>query len=1078
LTAALGELSRQAETSLSVTLLAAFQTLLLRYTQQDDLVIRTEVPFRHRPPTGRAAGPPVNAVLLRADLSGNPTFREYLGRAGGVVSDALANQDFPFEALLKELHNTETALGPPYPVAFRLTTEPPAAVPRGGPCLDLRLDAEDHPDGLRCRIDYAAELFDGATIDRLLSHFEALLAGVAADPDRHLDALPLMAAAERAGVLARAGARRSFPLPAASLPELFERQADRSPGAVAVVSGDRRLTYRELNERSNRLAHHLRKRGVGPNVLVGLCVDRSADLVVALLGILKAGGAYVPVDPNYPKGRREHILGDARVKVLVTEPPLTEGLRGSGPEVVCLAADSTAIAAESPANLGRRTGPDDLAYAIYTSGSTGRPKGSPISHGNVLRLFAATQPWFAFGPEDVWTLFHSFAFDFSVWELWGALFHGGRLVVVPHSVSRAADKFYELLRRERVTVLNQTPSAFRALMGVEETRGVKDLALRLVIFGGEALDLVSLKPWFARHGDERPRLVNMYGITETTVHVTYRPLRQGDVEAAPGSVIGVPIPDLQVYLLDARQEPVPPGAVGEIYVGGAGVGRGYLNRPELTARRFLANPFGADPGTRLYRSGDLARRLADGGLVYLGRIDHQVKVRGFRVELGEVEAVLGGHPAVREVVVLARESAHGDTRLVAYVVARREVTPQELRRHAQRGLPEAMVPSFVFLEALPLTANGKVDRAALPPPGGEVFRGGAPHRPPRDDLEARLAALWEETLGVGPIGRDDSFFDLGGHSLLAARLFAAVERVCGARLPLAALFRAPTVGLLGELIRAGGWEPAWSPLVPIQPHGDHLPLFLVHAVGGHVLSYIPLARHLGRGQPVFGLQARGLDGRQAPLERVEDLAALYVDEVRRRQPHGPYHLGGLSFGGLVAFEMARQLWAGGEAVGLLTLLDTSAPGYRHALRHRLAGHWGEMRGLPPGERWRYLPRALARALRLGRRGAGAVPEAYRRVEAANRQAARAYVPQAYPGRLTLFRALDRPPQEDQDDPRRWGEWAAGGVEIYDVPGSHASFHAAEPFTRVLAERLAGCLRRAREAHHGFDTSSGSGASLG
>jgi amino acid adenylation domain-containing protein len=519
-------------------------------------------------------------------------------------------------------------------------------------------------------------------------------------------------------------------------------------------------------------------------------------MVVGLLGILKAGGAYLPLDPAYPKERIAFMLEDSRVGVVLTQKALAGDLAGLAVTAVMLDEPLTG-AATNPAPVA---GADNLAYVIYTSGSTGKPKGAQITHYNVTRLFEATQDWYRFDQNDVWTLFHSYAFDFSVWELWGALLYGGRVVVVPYWVSRSPEEFRELLIRERVTVLNQTPSAFRQLVQADLARPQADYALRTVIFGGEALELQSLRPWFERYGDERPLLVNMYGITETTVHVTYRPIRQADLEAGRGSVIGEPIPDLRVYILDPHGEPVPIGVPGELYVGGAGVARGYLNRAELTAQRFVADRF--EPGGRLYRTGDLARRLASGDIEYLGRIDAQVKIRGFRIELGEIESALGTHPAIREAVVLAREDSPGDKRLVAYVVSTDASADlaEALRAHIRTTLPEYMVPAhFVVLEALPLTENGKVDRRALPAPERSASQA---YVAPRNATEEKLAAIWAEVLKVERVGIHDNFFEAGGHSVLATQVVSRVRAALAVELPLRELFLVPTISGLAVRIDA------------------------------------------------------------------------------------------------------------------------------------------------------------------------------------------------------------------------------------------------------------------------------------
>jgi amino acid adenylation domain-containing protein len=596
-----------------------------------------------------------------------------------------------------------------------------------------------------------------------------------------------------------------------SVHELFERQADASPDATALLFEGRAISYARLNERANRLAHRLIRLGVGSGTVVGLCADRSIDLVVGILGILKAGGAYLPLDPASPPARLAYMLADGGAPVVLTQRHLVGRLPNGRTPTLSLDEPGDGHDPDDGRNPEYRAGGTDPAYVIYTSGSTGAPKGVVVTHANVVRLFRATDHWFRFGPDDVWTLFHSFAFDFSVWELWGALLYGGRLVIVPYTTSRSPQDFYRLLRDHRVTVLNQTPSAFRQLIRAEETVGTAgDLALRLVIFGGESLDVQALRPWFERHGDESPRLVNMYGITETTVHVTYRPLTRADLAAGfKGSPIGVPIPDLRVHVLDENLRPVPPGEPGEMFVGGAGVATGYLNRHELTAGRFVRDPFSADPSARLYRSGDLARTLPDGQLEFLGRADSQVKIRGFRIELGEIEAAMSRHPSVGESVVIAREDVTGERRLVAYIAARagHTVEPHALRAALKEVLPEYMVPAaVVVLDALPLTANGKIDRAALPAPEGRDRAGAAP-TDPSGDWERRVRGVWARILRC-EVGLDDNFFDLGGNSLHLAEVQAELEKLLGRACPVTDLFEYTTVRTLAARLGGDKHDPA------------------------------------------------------------------------------------------------------------------------------------------------------------------------------------------------------------------------------------------------------------------------------
>lgn len=705
------------------------------------------------------------------------------------------------------------------------------------PGFPLALSAALTPDGYHFKFTYAPDRYDAGTVSRLARHLTNLLAGLVRSPGGRLGTVALIDEGERQELLELGGgSRRAFPVDE-SLVQLFERQAARTPKAVAVTDPGygRSLTYAELNGRANQLAHQLRQSGVGPEDLVGLWLEPSALMIVGLLGILKAGGAYLPIDRGCPVDRAAFMLEESGARALVSCRDFG-GRLTSGPPQVWL--EEMGFTHAKPAgghdighgvsshpgsltepltrsewcdgstpNPGAAVGPDQLAYVIYTSGTTGRPKGSLLTHRNVVRLFAATHDWFGFGPGDVWTMFHSVAFDFSVWEIWGALLYGERLVIVPYAVARAPDQFCELLERERVTVLNQTPSAFGYFQQAEATRPAR-LALRYVIFGGEALNLETLRPWFDRHGEERPRLINMYGITETTVHVTYRPLGRADLGTR--SVVGVPIPDLEIRLLDARGELVPVGVPGEIHVGGAGLARGYLHRPELTAERFIPDPFSSAPGSRLYRSGDLARWLPGGDLEYLGRLDHQVKIRGYRVELGEIETVLAALPGIAQAVVLVRGQRAEERKLIACYVARPgvKVTEAGLREQMRGRLPDYMVPAALRpVDQLPLTVNGKVDRRALLE---EVEAVGIPSPGlvwPADAMEAAVLQVWQQELERRDFGVTDDFFALGGHSLMALRTISAVETALQRRIPLPWLMEHPTVRALVAAVRQADAHP-------------------------------------------------------------------------------------------------------------------------------------------------------------------------------------------------------------------------------------------------------------------------------
>ncbi len=738
---------------------------------------------------------------------------ELLSRIREVTLDAYEHQDLPFQKLVEELHPEHSlSYHPLFQVMFVFQNTPqgqldlplslsPQSVESRAIQFDLTLQLQETASGLKGFFEYSTDLFDAATIARMAGHFQIMLAEIVANPERRVGELPLLTADERQQLLFEWNHTQADYPKDTCLHQLIEAQVEKTPTAIAVVFENQQLTYQELNTRANQLAHYLQSLGVGPDVLVGICVERSLEMVIGLLGILKAGGAYVPLDPGYPQERLAYMLEDSQVAVLLTQQQLVDSLPQHSTPLVLLDADSEHIAQQSQENPVSGTKADRLAYVIYTSGSTGKPKGVLVSHHNVVRLFKATEAWYNFNETDVWTLFHSYAFDFSVWEIWGALIYGSRLVIVSYYVSRSPEDFYNLLISQRVTVLNQTPSAFRQLIRVDEFSGTaKELNLRLVIFGGEALELQSLKPWFERHGDEFPQLVNMYGITETTVHVTYRPLTIADLKSN-GSVIGSAIPDLKLYILDQHQQPVPIAVPGEMYVGGAGVTQGYLNRPELTSERFIPNPFSNSPGERLYKTGDLARYLPNGDIEYLGRIDYQVKIRGFRIEIGEIETVLCQHPSVREVVVIVRESL-GDKHLVAYVVPKTEQVPNdlELRRFLLQQLPDYMVPAiFTILEEVPLTPNGKVDRRALPAP--DANRSGCfGTRAPRTPTEEILAAIWAQVLGLEFVGIDDNFFTLGGHSLLATQVISRCRQAFCVEISLQMLFDAPTIALLADAI--------------------------------------------------------------------------------------------------------------------------------------------------------------------------------------------------------------------------------------------------------------------------------------
>ncbi|PYS97071.1 MAG: hypothetical protein DMF50_02025 [Acidobacteria bacterium] len=816
-TGALRDLARRHQLTLNTVVQGAWALLLGRNSGEDDVVFGGVVSGRPADLAGseRMVGLLLNTLPVRVRLRRREPVVSWLRR---LQEEQIEMRQYEYTPLMQVQQWSGVARGTPlFESVFVFENYPldAALLERVGDLeiRDLRAIEWTHypltvvvPPGpdLSIQINYDGRRFAAPVIERMLGHLTRLLEEFAVDPQRRLADVPMLTAPEKTWLAGRRAPVEAGP--GRCLPALFEAQAARRPDALAVVCGEERVTYAVLNRRANRLARRLREQGVGPETRVAICLERSIEMIVAILAVLKAGGAYVPLDPAYPRDRLAFMLDDAGAVALLTRREMLDRLPGAGGAVVLLdvePASAGSAAGGGDADLPPAALPDSPAYVIYTSGSTGRPKGVVVTHANVARLFGAMAPSFGFDENDVWTLFHSYAFDYSVWEMWGALLYGGRLVVVPPLVGQSPEAFYALLRRERVTVLNQTPSSFRQLIRADETGG-GGLSLRLVNIGGEALNLDDLKPWVARHPDG-PLFVNLYGITETTVIVTCRPLRPDDFQGRPKSVIGRPITGLRVHLLDASMHPVPIGVPGEIYVGGPGLARGYLGRCDLTAERFVPDPFADAPGARLYRSGDLARWLENGDLEYLGRMDEQVKIRGFRIEPGEIEAALLAHPAVREAVVLARQDGGGERRLVAYVVPRpgQEASPGELRLFLSRSLPEHMVPAaFVTLEALPVTPNGKVDRKALPPPEGARPGGEDGRVPPRTPIEQEVARFWGALLGVQPRGVEENFFEAGGQSLLATLLISRVRAHLGAEVPLKEFLDDPTVRGLAERIEA------------------------------------------------------------------------------------------------------------------------------------------------------------------------------------------------------------------------------------------------------------------------------------
>jgi amino acid adenylation domain-containing protein len=1110
--------SRREGVTLFTTLLAVFQTLLHRYTAQDDIVVGSPTAGRSRIETEDLIGSFVNTLVLRTDFSGNPSFRELLSRVREIVLGAHAHQDVPFEKLVEELQPERNLdRSPFFQVMFVIQNEPketrkladltvnPFDIHGGTAKFDLLLSMREEQAELKGVLEYNSDLLDGSTISRLLHHFQTLLKGVVADPNSRLSDLPLLTEAERHQLLVEWNdTKRDYPTNKC-IHQLVEEQVENSPDAVAVICEDQQLTYRELNARANQLARHLSRLGVGPNVLVGLCLKRSLEMVVALLGVLKAGGAYMPLDPSYPKERLAFMMEDAHLAVVVTHQHVALPLSAHRVHQVFLDASWETVARDSAENLIGKATPDSPAYVLYTSGSTGMPKGVVMRHHALCNLISWQVQSFS-PPVKARTLqFAPQSFDVAFQEVFSTWCAGGTLIIVLEQARRDAAALWHLLVAARVERVFLPFVALKQLAEAAEDKDLVLTSLREIVTAGEQLHMSSsILSLLARLKD--CHLYNQYGPTET--HVVTAFAVTGSPTGRPGlPPIGRPIANTQVYILDKHLQLVPVGVVGELYVGGVALARGYLDRPELTAARFIPDPFSHVPGARLYKTGDLARHLPDGNIQFLGRLDYQVKLRGFRIELGEIESVLGQHPGVRENAVLLREDIPGDRRLTAYVVSRDNPAPlgSELHYFLSEKLPDYMIPSaLVVLDRLPLTPSGKVDRSALPVPGKSRLDQEQTFVAPRTMSEEVLADLWSELLGIQNVGVHDNFFDLGGHSLLVPKLIAQIQRHRQVDLPVRSLFESPTIAQLAARIDAAdhravpGQHPKDNPSnwITLQSGQSQTSVFCFPYAGGFqsdLVRFAKLARLAGPGYSFYGLQARGADGVSRPHRRLKNMVTECINGMKTLQPHGPYFLLGECFSGRLAYATARQLRAQRETVAFLGLLDVRNrhPSLLRYLGRRLTarlryrfdriwdfGGWRSFwaRTFPRGQqrqdpaRWlRGCFDTTANALRLllyALRGDlapavatnGGAPRQRKQLARALKAywlAVDRYRYQSYADRITVFANEE---WYNSDPTLGWTKLAAGAVEVHKIPGNHLSY--STEYIQVVAKELRECLDRA------------------
>ena len=1065
LTQALKHFSQEHGVTLFMTLLAAFNVLLYRYSGQTNIVVGTPIANRNHREVENIIGFFVNTLVLHTDVSNSPTFLELLRRVRDVALGAYQHQDLPFEKLVEELQPERTlAHHPLFQVMFILqnASDEQPALPgitisrvqgkKHSAQFDLMLSVTENSGELSAQLSYRTDLFEPITIQRMLGHYQNLLQGVIANPDQTIAQFPLLTTAERHQLLVEWNNTATDYPKDKYIHQLFAEQVAQRPQATAFLTDNATLSYEELDQRSDHLAAHLHAAGIAKGMIIGVALPRSFDAVVALLAIFKTGAIYLPLDPAYPRERLAFMLTDAQAAIVITTTQLQPTLPSGAAKFICI---NNLPISQSP-NLPISPSlclPTDPAYLIYTSGSTGQPKGAIVPHGQILNRLWWMWRKYPFQPDEMSCQKTALNFVDSLWEMLGPLLQGSPTVILSDAVVRDPQQLVQSLARHGVTRLWLVPTLLRAILQTTPDVGARLPKLRFLVTSGEALPTALYQE--TRVKLPHAKLYNLYGTSEIWDATWYDPEEMDSVEAISATIpIGKPIDNVQSYILDAHQQPLPIGVTGELYIGGMGLADGYFNRPELTQARFVTfeqlriTNHESRITPRLYRTGDLARYLSDGTIEFMGRADFQVKVRGLRIELGEIEAVLNQHAGVNQSVVVLWENEAADKQLAAYIVATpdADLTAASLRHFLKEQLPAYMIPmTYTWIDKLPLTPSGKVNRQALPSPASAPTPINAALTPARDELEMQLVQIWQKLLRIQSVGVHDNFFEMGGHSLLAVTLFDRIAKVTGKQLPLSALLHAPTVAEQAALLRQQAWQPQWSSLAAVRAGGTRIPLFIAPPARGTALSVSKLARHLAPEQPVYAFNPVGLDGQEEPLTSIEAIAAHYIQQLRLLQVEGPYRLGGLCAGCTIAFEMANQLHHQGEKVDLLVLMDPAAPlngptwSAPTAAQRPIAAAQQLVRHLRYGSLLNMVRIRSKSILRLLNKRLAP----YEKVWQAQVQAQRCYQPQPYPGELLLI-------QSEQHAKRpefrvRWQELTLGRLHYHFVPGTtHLSLIANNP----------------------------------
>ncbi len=1083
-------LSIKQGTSMSITLLTAYGVLLTRYSSQEDIVVGVPVSNRTNSELELLLGVLINTLPIRMNINGDMSFLKTMEEVSKKFFASYENQEVPFEHLVEEMKIKRAMdVSPIYQVLFNYLPQYKNEISLPGLLfqktegehaaaqMDLTLTVNDQKNNLSFKLEYNTDLFRQETIERFAGHFITLLKAVCRDEMKLVDEIPILTEEESNRMLIEWNRTKTDYPVNLCVHQVFEEQVKKTPDAIAVEFNRQQMTYSQLNRRANRLARYLVQNGAGEDTIVAVFLERGMDLPMALIAVAKTGGTYLPLDPIFPKARLEAILEDARPVLFVTQSSLLDKMPQTSAATVFID-DISIFNQENDDDMGLGN-PLKPVYILYTSGSTGKPKGVLIKHHSLVNLIISTARMIQAEEKDILLAVNTISFDIAELEFYNPLFTGAKLVITSAETGMNAELLMKALDEYNVTIFQATPVTYKMLVG-SSWAGKKDLR---VLCGGEALSKELASELHSRCKD----VWNIYGPTETTVWSVAKKVLPQDLTGEGYVPIGKPLDNTTLYVLNRKMIPVPVGLPGELYIGGDGVSPGYNNLPEKTATQFIPDPFSNEPGKKLYKTGDLVRYFADGNLVFLNRADSQVKIRGFRIELGDIESTLSKFDGITENLVVVRKDSTGEKMLAAYYILKEgsAANHQEIRRFLTGFLPEYMIPSaFVKMEKFPLTANNKIDRKALPEV--EIISGlpANEYAAPVTRTEQKLASIWSSLLKNGKIGIHDNFFEIGGHSMIAVSLILNIEKELGIRLPLATLFERSTIHLLAEIIDDKSDTPDWRSLVPIRPNGSKKPIFLVHGLGLNVLLYSALANNLDPDMPVYGLQARGLDGKEEPLKTIEEIARHYISEIMTVDPEGPYAVAGFSLGGRIAWEMAQQLTAMGRKVSFLGLFDTPANEIfkinslsgknsshikyaleyiawniryffrdkeetkRSILLRRLNGLRKKLTGMDI---------RVDKKTLISNGSSHELPRYMREVHKANRKADNNYELKPYSGKVFLFKAKHQTFFTPDPDHYGWDMLALGGVQIHEIPGEHSTIFA-PPNDRYFAKVLEECLK--------------------